>query len=154
MPIYSSLLRTFCYAISASLTWRIHTRVWFLRLQWFISRKYFGSRRWCCCFYCRKEYCHVGLWWGFYDIVDEQNKIFRGQKVELPHNLKRMLDRHGNWKLTLNAPITTKVVCFSRLLKCLRGLFGKQCGPRSDCSYEQSVLDPRCLPLYLIRQQC
>ena len=38
-------------------------------------------------------------------------------------------------QLTLNAPITTKVVCFSRLLKCLRCLYGKQCGPRSDCSY-------------------
>ena len=35
--------------------------------------------------------------------------------------------------LTLNAPIATKVVCFSRLLKCLRSLYGKQCGPRSDC---------------------
>ena len=34
--------------------------------------------------------------------------------------------------LTLNAPIATKVVCFSRLLKRLRS---KQCGPRSDCSY-------------------
>ena len=31
--------------------------------------------------------------------------------------------------LTLNAPIATKVVCFSRLLKCLRSLYGKQCGP-------------------------
>ena len=38
---------------------------------------------------------------------------------------------HG---LTLNAPITTKVVCFSRLLKCLRSLYGKQCGPTSVCS--------------------
>ena len=36
--------------------------------------------------------------------------------------------------LTLNAPIATKVVCFSCLLKCLRSLYGKQCGPRSDCS--------------------
>ena len=36
--------------------------------------------------------------------------------------------------LTLNVPIATKVVCFSRLLKCLRSLYGKQCGPRSDCS--------------------
>ena len=26
--------------------------------------------------------------------------------------------------LTLNTPITTKVVCFSRLLKCLRSLYG------------------------------
>ena len=37
--------------------------------------------------------------------------------------------------LTPKAPIATKVVCFSRLLKCLRSLYGKQCGPRSDCSY-------------------
>ena len=34
---------------------------------------------------------------------------------------------------TLKVPIATKVVCFSCLLKCLRSLFGKQCGPRS-CS--------------------
>ena len=39
------------------------------------------------------------------------------------------------WGLTLKAPNSTKVVCFSRLLKCLRSLYGKQCGPRSDCSY-------------------
>ena len=42
--------------------------------------------------------------------------------------------------LTLNAPIATKVVCFSRLLKCLRSLYGKQCGPRSDCSYRSSLI--------------
>ena len=30
---------------------------------------------------------------------------------------------------TLNASIATIVVCFSRLLKCLRSLYGKQCGP-------------------------
>ena len=41
--------------------------------------------------------------------------------------------------LTLNAPIATKVVCFSRLLKSLRSLSGKQCGPRSDCSYIGAV---------------
>ena len=41
--------------------------------------------------------------------------------------------------LTLNAPIATKVVCFSRLLKCLRSLYGKQCGFRSDCSYRSSL---------------
>ena len=35
---------------------------------------------------------------------------------------------------TGNAPISTKVVCFSRLLQCLRSLYGKHCGPRSDCS--------------------
>ena len=39
-----------------------------------------------------------------------------------------------NHMLALNAPIATKVVCFSRLLKCLRSLYGKQCGPRSDWS--------------------
>ena len=53
--------------------------------------------------------------------------------------------------LTLNAPIATKVVCFFRLLKCLRSLYGKQCGPRSDFRL-QSVQGPRCLLLYLIRQ--
>ena len=41
--------------------------------------------------------------------------------------------------LTLKAPIATKVVCFSHLLKCLRSLYGKQCGPRSDCSYSSSL---------------
>ena len=41
--------------------------------------------------------------------------------------------------LTLNAPIATKVVCFSRLLKYLRSLYGKQCEPRSDCSYRSSL---------------
>ena len=42
--------------------------------------------------------------------------------------------------LALNAPITTIVVCLSRLLECLRSLYGKQCGPRSDCSYRSSLL--------------
>ena len=31
--------------------------------------------------------------------------------------------------ITLNAPIATKVVCFSRLLKCLRSLYGKSVNP-------------------------
>ena len=57
-----------------------------------------------------------------------------------------------NGRLTLNAPIPTKDVCFSRLLKCLRSFYGKQCGPRSDQTAQQSVLCPRCLLLYLIRQ--
>ena len=39
----------------------------------------------------------------------------------------------------LNVPIPTKVVCFSGLLKCLRSLYSKQCGPRSDCSYRSSL---------------
>ena len=41
--------------------------------------------------------------------------------------------------LALNGPIATKLVCFSRLLKCLRSLYGKQCGPRSDFSYRSSL---------------
>ena len=45
----------------------------------------------------------------------------------------------GERKLILNAPITKKVVCFSSLLKCLRSLYGKQCGPRSDCSYRSCL---------------
>ena len=47
-------------------------------------------------------------------------------------NKKHFSSTHSS--LTLKAPIATKVVWFSRLLKCLRGLYGKQCGPRSDCS--------------------
>ena len=31
--------------------------------------------------------------------------------------------------IPLKAPIATKVVCLSCLLKCLRSLYGKQCGP-------------------------
>ena len=42
-------------------------------------------------------------------------------------------------QLNLNAPIASKVVCFSHLLKCLRSLYGKQCGPRSDCFYRSSL---------------
>ena len=45
----------------------------------------------------------------------------------------------GFCRLTLNVPIATKVVCFSRLQKCLSSLYGKQCGPRSDCSYRSSL---------------
>ena len=37
-------------------------------------------------------------------------------------------------------PIATKVVCFSRLLKCLRSLYGKQCGPRSGSTLFASIL--------------
>ena len=44
------------------------------------------------------------------------------------------------WTWTLNVPIATKVVCFfRRLLKCLSSLYGKQCRPRSDCSYRSSL---------------
>ena len=43
----------------------------------------------------------------------------------------------------LSPLIASKFVCFSRLLKCFRSLYGKQCGP---------VLGPRCFLLYLIHQ--
>ena len=45
--------------------------------------------------------------------------------------------------LNLKAPIATKVVCYSRLLKCLRSLYGKQCGPRvcSGCTLFASILN-------------
>ena len=52
---------------------------------------------------------------------------------------QEVIDNGAKVNLTLNAPITTKVVCFSCLLKCLRNLHGKQCGPRSDCSYRSSL---------------
>ena len=39
---------------------------------------------------------------------------------------------YGSKYLTLYAPLATKVVCFSCLLKCLRSLYGKQCGPRDQ----------------------
>ena len=35
-------------------------------------------------------------------------------------------------QLTLKELIATKVVCFSRLLKCLSSLYSKQCGPSVD----------------------
>ena len=60
-----------------------------------------------------------------------------------PCNLMHYLVKRPKYRaitpLTLNAPITSKVVCFSHLLKCLRSLYGIQCGPRSDCSYRSSL---------------
>ena len=50
--------------------------------------------------------------------------------------------------LTLNAPITTKVVCFSRLPKYLRSLYGIQCGSRSDCSYRSSLFSVHAVCFY------
>ena len=41
--------------------------------------------------------------------------------------------------LTLNVPIATKVICFFCLLKCLRSLYGKLCGPMSYCFYRSSL---------------
>ena len=79
--------------------------------------------------------------WVFISSVsnEQQNRCFhrKVRKMEPFSEKKRIL--------TLNAAIATTVVCFSRLLKCLRSLHGKQCGPRSDCSV---CSGPRCLLLY------
>ena len=85
---------------------------------------------------------HTG--WAFISELKSQHEFnFR--------NEKRFADESGLFKkhvsqivtkckfLTLNASIATKVVCVSRLLKCLRSLYGKQCGPRSDCSHRCSL---------------
>ena len=59
--------------------------------------------------------------------------------IKLGRNVEHDYIQHGLLMITLNAPIETKVICFSRLLKCLRSLYGKQCGPRSDCFYIGAV---------------
>ena len=66
------------------------------------------------------------------DTQDREKVLFQGCETLEDEPLPEVI-------LTLNAPIATKVVCFSRLLKCLRSLYGKQCGPRSDCSYRSSL---------------
>ena len=42
--------------------------------------------------------------------------------------------------LTLKAPIATKVVCLSRLFKCLRSIYGRKCGPRPGAVFSESTL--------------
>ena len=71
-------------------------------------------------------------------------KAEASQTVDLKNAAKRIKIEQvcpckGHCILTLNAPFATKVVCFSHLLKCLRSLYGKQCGHRSDCSYRSSL---------------
>ena len=61
-----------------------------------------------------------------------------GFPIKLCSNQFAQLQRLARM-LTLNAPIATKVVCYFHLLKYLRSLYGKQCGPRSDCSYRSSL---------------
>ena len=61
-------------------------------------------------------------------------KEFRNQ-IRLDMSCESHASRQFTWRLALNSPIATKVVCYSCLLKCLRSLYSKQCGPRSDCSY-------------------
>ena len=61
------------------------------------------------------------------------------EREDLQVGLTVSIDHFLPLQLSLNAPITTKVICFSRLLKCLRSLYGKHCGPRSDCSCTSSL---------------
>ena len=61
--------------------------------------------------------------------------------LEYSMSVKLLTEQHLEFlSLTLKAPMATKVVCFSHLLKCLRSLYGKQCGPRPDCSYWSSLI--------------
>ena len=48
----------------------------------------------------------------FYEKIDEEELVLFKEMVNTVNNL------------TLNAQIATKVLCFSRLLKCLRSLYG------------------------------
>ena len=79
----------------------------------------------------------------FQDTVRMMKDYYRGMEGEIPEELNVNYARlplvDVSSKFTLNAPIATKVFCFSRLLKCLRSLYGKQCGPRSECSYRSSL---------------
>ena len=74
-----------------------------------------------------------------------------GGTMKAPYQLPmRSIHSMGSYviNLTLNAPMATKVVIFSHLLKCLRRLYGKQCGPRSDCSYWSSLFLVHAVCLY------
>ena len=64
--------------------------------------------------------------------------------------LNRVLKLYKKSSLTLKAPIATKVICFSCLLKCLSSCYGKQCGPRSDCSYRISLFWVHAVCFYTI----
>ena len=65
-------------------------------------------------------------------LVPEQGKVLILWVMKLHY--KSISLQSSYFSLTLKAPIATKVACFSCLLKCLGSLYGKQCGPRSDCS--------------------
>ena len=53
-------------------------------------------------------------------------------------NTTPMRFKHRKYSLSLNGPITTKVVCFCCPLKCFRRFF-VQYKHRSDCSYIQTA---------------
>ena len=68
---------------------------------------------------------------------DVQPSNISGDCILTPAHLLLLTPIH--LLLTLNVPISTKGVCFSPLLKCLRCLYSKQCGPRLDCSHRSSL---------------
>ena len=71
------------------------------------------------------------------ELTDMYERNLSKKKKKTPEEERKVCLGHA---LTLNAPITTSVVYFSHLLKCLRSLYaGKQYGPRSDCSYRSSL---------------
>ena len=88
-------------------------------------------------------YFNKTVYLEFYDILtvctSSPRKYFVQIRVESQLREHSYEPLSGGVYLTLNAPIATKVVCFSHLLKCLRSLYGKQCGPRSDCSFRSSL---------------
>ena len=61
-------------------------------------------------------------------LENRASTLLRLKKVNSGAHLEVSVNHAGNLNLTLNAPIATKVICFSRLLKCFRSLYGKQCG--------------------------
>ena len=65
-------------------------------------------------------------------------KLLVGNKIG--HSTIPFTSVNNKIEISLKAQIATKVVCFSRLLKCLRSLYDKQCGPRSDCSCRSSLI--------------
>ena len=70
--------------------------------------------------------------------------VFRrkGSKTNLPEFLSLKVYR---FPLTLKAPVTTIVVCLSSACD-FKSHFGKQFGPRSDCSFKSNH-GPHCLPV-------
>ena len=87
------------------------------------------------CWACLKGHLHI-----IQSLLDRGSNLHHTDKSG--RNPLQLAAFHGDAQvvsdfLTLNAPTTTKVVCFSGLLKCLRSLYGKQCGPRSGFESSQ-----------------
>ena len=95
--------------------------------------------------------CSIGaVWLGFilfasmkkliWSAFEYMQQVSKADNISGPKNRGGINDEPQKYQcLALKAPITTKVVCFSRLLKCFRSLY-KQCGPRSYCSYRSSLI--------------